>query len=75
MATINPQGRAALQSARAKNRKAAVILGTAAAEHGVSVPKHVIAKITALNEWYDLQLASKSKTADSPDAAAEAVAA
>ncbi len=59
MAKLNPKARAALQSARAKNRKAVVILGTAAAEHGVKVPKSIIAKMTALEDWYENLLAAK----------------
>ena len=56
MKKLTKEAKAALQSARAKNRKQAVTLGNAAAEHDINVPKHVITKINALNEWYDAQL-------------------
>lgn len=62
MAKLNPQARAALQSARAKNRKAVVILGNAAQEHGVKVPKNIVAKMQALESWYDTLLAAKKTT-------------
>lgn len=57
---INAETRAILQSARAKNRKAAIALGTAGAM-GVTVPKHVIAKMAAIDEWLNAQITPAKK--------------
>jgi len=57
MTKLTNEARSALQSARAKNRKATVILGNAAMEHGVQVPKHIVAKMLALEEFYAKTLA------------------
>ena len=64
MSKLNPQARAALQSARAKNRKAVNTLGLASAEHGFKVPKNIVSKMTALEDWYNTQLAPATKKAD-----------
>jgi len=74
MSKLNKQAKAALQSARAKNRKQAIVLGNTAAEHGITVPKHVIAKINALNEWYDSKLNVKVVEIATDDEVTEAMA-
>ena len=67
MTKLSKEARNALLSARAKNRKAAIAVGEAGLQ-GASVPKHVIDKMTKLNEWFDAQLTAKAK----PEAASEA---
>jgi hypothetical protein len=76
MAKLTKEARSSLQSARAKNRKAVTVMGVAAAEHGITVPKHIVAKMTAVDEWFNAQLASKAAKAETAETAeAEAVAA
>lgn len=58
---LSNEARSALQSARAKNRKATVILGNAALEHGVKVPKGIVTKMIALEEYFAAQLAPAAK--------------
>ncbi len=53
MSKLTNEARSAILSARAKNRKAANAL--IAGE--VAVPKHVTAKMAALEEWYNKALA------------------
>jgi hypothetical protein len=60
MSKLSKEARSSLQSARAKNRKAVAVLGSAAAEHGITVPKHIVAKMTAVDEWFNAQLAAKA---------------
>jgi len=72
MTTLTKEARNALLSARAKNRKAAIAVGEAGLQ-GASVPKHIVTKMTALNEWFDSQLTVQPKAEAKPEAA-EAVA-
>lgn len=60
MAKLTAEKRSALQSARAKNRKAVAILGNAGAEFGLKVPKNIVAKMVAIEEWFEGQLAAKT---------------
>ena len=53
MAKLTNEERSAILSARAKNRKAAQALLNA----GVTFPKHVAAKMAALEEYFNLTLA------------------
>ena len=50
---LTKETRNAILSARAKNRKAA----TALTNGGVELPKHIAAKLKALETWYNAQLA------------------
>jgi len=47
MTKLTNEQRSAILSARAKNRKAAIAL----AQGEVAVPKHVVAKMKAVEEW------------------------
>lgn len=51
MSKLNAEQRAALQSARAKNRKLVTALGNAGIL-GVAVPKHVVTKIQNLEVYF-----------------------
>jgi len=57
MAKLTNEERSAILSARAKNRKAAQALLNA----GVTFPKHVAAKMAALEEYFNLTLAPAAK--------------
>jgi len=70
MSKLSKEARSSLLSARAKNRKGAIALGEAGLQ-GVKVPKHIVAKYTAINEWFDAQLAPAAK-AETSEAVAEA---
>jgi hypothetical protein len=75
MAKLTKENRAALQSARAKNRKMVVILGALGAD-GVKIPKAVIASIKSLEVYFGKALAPKAKAAPKAETATdEAVAA
>jgi hypothetical protein len=69
MSKLTKEARSSLLSARAKNRKLAIALGEAGLQ-GVTVPKHVVSKVQALNEWFDSQLTAKPK-AETSEADAE----
>jgi len=64
------ESRAALQSARAKNRKLAVALG-AAGLAGATIPKGIVSKVQAIEAWLDGALAPAAK-AEKPKAEAKA---
>ena len=66
MSKITPEQRSAIQSARAKNRKA----GAALVNGDVTVPKAIAAKMKALDEWFTAQITPAKKAA--PEAEAEA---
>ncbi len=60
MTKLTNEQRSAILSARAKNRKAAIAL----ANGEVAVPKHVVAKMKAVEDWLNKQLApAKGKKA------------
>ena len=67
MAKFTPEQRSAIQSARAKNRKA----GIALLNGDVTVPKAIAAKMKALDEWFNAQLAP-AKPAEKTEATAKA---
>lgn len=52
MSKLTNEQRSAILSARAKNRKAAIAL----ANGEVAVPKHVVAKMRAVEDWLNAQL-------------------
>lgn len=57
MSKLTNEQRSAILSARAKNRKAAIAL----ANGEVAVPKHVVAKMRAVEDWLNAQLAPAKK--------------
>lgn len=59
MSKLTSEARSALQSARAKNRKLAIALGNAGLQ-GVKIPKHVVTKVNALEEYFESVLAPKA---------------
>ena len=61
MAKLTNEARSALLSARAKNRKLAIALGNAGLQ-GATIPKSVVSKVNALEEWFEAQLAKKDAT-------------
>lgn len=63
MSKITPEQRSALQSARAKNRKA----GLALVNGDISVPKHIVTKMKALDEWFTAQITPAKKDAGEDD--------
>lgn len=67
MSKLTNEQRSQLQSARAKNRKASVILGNAAAEFELNVPKSVIKHIQALEDYYAKALAPAAKSTAKAD--------
>jgi len=56
---LTKEARSSMQSARAKNRKTARVLGEAAAEHGIKVPKTVVAHVEAIEAYFAKALAAK----------------
>ena len=72
MSKLNAEQRAALQSARAKNRKLVTALGNAGLA-GVSVPKNIVTKIQAIENYFASVLDAKPK-ADTEAETSEAVA-
>ena len=58
MSKITPEQRSAIQSARAKNRKAA----NALIAGDVTVPKAVVAHMKAVEDWANKALAPAAKT-------------
>jgi len=53
---LSVEAKSFLQSARAKNRKGAIALGNAAV-HGAKVPASIVAKMKAVDEYLNSQLA------------------
>ena len=75
MSKLNQEQRAALQSARAKNRKLVTALGNAGIA-GVSVPKNIVTKIQAIETYFASVLDAAAKPeATEETSEAEAVAA
>lgn len=70
MSKLNAEQRAALQSARAKNRKLVTALGNAGLL-GVKVPKNIVTKIQAIEVFFASVLDAKPK-ADDGEAEAKA---
>jgi hypothetical protein len=71
MSKLTSEARSALQSARAKNRKLAIALGNAGLQ-GVTIPKHVVKKINALEEYFEGVLAAKKAAPEAEVEVAEA---
>ena len=64
MSKLSTEGRNALMSARAKNRKAATVLQNAMQAGDVEIPKHVADKMAALEDWFTKQITpAKAKKA------------
>lgn len=67
MSKLTAEQRSALQSARAKNRKASVTLGNAATALELVIPKHIVSKMRSLEEWYAATLAPRKTTDSQPE--------